>query len=121
MSVHVTHYVMLGIRKPYRWVEAARAKYGDVFVDSFRDSSDRAKAVAGNNLYVIVDGMDCDYVVIGNILAKADEDEPFTFTSLESYDLIRDKVDFAYAVNEVFKDLGPGADEVSLHIFSHYR
>ena len=81
MSTQINQYFMYGIQMPYSWRSEWEEKTGKDFFDTFEDFMDDnafdnvAKHKEG--IFCLSDGRDGKYIVIGRVLKKTDNDNPF--------------------------------------------
>ena len=81
MSTQINQYFMYGIAVPYKWHKEWEKETGKNFHDTFEefmyDSAFSAEIKHKDGIFCLFDGRDGKYIIIGNVLYKTDNDNPF--------------------------------------------
>lgn len=81
MSTQINQYVMYGISVPFEWHYEWEAENGKDFYDTFekfmQDSAFNLDVTHSDGIFCLFDGRDGRFIIIGKVLKKSDDDEPF--------------------------------------------
>lgn len=81
MSVQSNQYLIYGICKPGSWRKEWEKETGNDFYATFEsfmdDSAFNKKINHKDGIFCLYDGMNGKYVIIGRVLAKGSDEEPF--------------------------------------------
>ena len=81
MSIQTNQYFMYGIAVPYEWHREWEDKTGKDFHETFEefmsDSAFSAEIKHKDGIFCLFDGRDGRYIIIGNVLNKTDNQNPF--------------------------------------------
>jgi len=81
MSVQTNQYLMYGVAYPYQFVKDWEQKNEKDFYDTFErfmdDNAFNKKTNHVDGIFCLFDGMNGKYIVIGRVLDKGSDDEPF--------------------------------------------
>ena len=116
MSVQTNQYLMYGISKPFQFVKDWEKETGKDFYETFEDYMDDSAFKKDihhkDGIFCLFDGMNGKYIIIGRVLYKGTDDEPFVAdgkplsftepTDLEK-ELISNSIERVFGVKEEMK------------------
>ena len=109
MGTQVNQYFMYGISVPYNWHKEWEEKTGKDFHDTFeefmKESTDNRIVYNKEGIFCLFDGRDGRFIIIGQVLLKSDNENPFLGNeepiSVPEFDEI-DKIFIEASVKEHF-------------------
>ena len=124
MSVQINQYLIFGVNKPYSFKAEWEKENGKDFYDTFESfMSDNAfdkKIHHKDGIFCLFDGMNGEYIIIGRVLEKGSDEEPFVAdgepisftepTELEK-ELISNSIERNFGIKE----------ELKHWLITHYR
>lgn len=118
MGVNVNHYIMYGVRLKF-------SDFPGDFLDNIPDEYDDnqySPFVSNNDIHVVADGMNGDYVFLGKIIHRTNCDDGFAspiLVTLTNEEKIRIRMRIRDDLGQYFVTQEPA--KFGLWIFSHYH
>ncbi len=123
MSTQTNQYFMYGIEKPYEWHREWEKETGKEFHATFEeymhDNAFTRKVEHKDGIFCLFDGRDGRYVIIGRVLAKTDDDDPFLGSGKPIVVPDLSDIEREYIEESVFKHFGLKG-EFHFYFVTHY-
>jgi hypothetical protein len=112
MSTQWNQYLIYGVKISYGTTDEPYEKYEDFFDSAFEGIKQH------RGLCVLYDGMNGDYILIGHVLEKSDEGQPFQ----DPMDLEAPTGGFAEVIaGAIEREFGIEKPQLKLWLVTHYR
>jgi hypothetical protein len=125
MSVQTNQYLFYGVMKPFEYVKQWEKDNNKDFYDTFEgfmDDSAFKKTVTHNDgIFCLFDGMNGKYIIIGRVLEKGSDDEPFIANGKPmSFDTFPEVEHFAI-FESIEKNFGISDEPLKYWLITNYR
>lgn len=114
MSTQTNQYFMYGILMPYEWHKKWEKETGKDFYNTFENfmhtNAYTTKVEHRDGIFCLFDGRDGSYIIIGKVLEKTDDDDPFLGLGKPIRVPDLGDVEKTYIENSVFKHFGLGGE-----------
>jgi len=125
MSVQTNQYLIYGVSLPYtfskEWEKQTGKDFYETFEDFMDDSAFSRQVNHKDGIFCLFDGMSGRYIVIGRVIEKGDDDDPFiavgeplSFDSMCNGDqqAVKESIERNFGIQEA---------ELKYWLITHYR
>lgn len=125
MSVQTNQYLIYGIKKDWDWVKQWEKDNDKEFYDTYEDFCDDSafkKTVNHKDgIFCLFDGMNCQYIIIGRVIEKGSDDEPFVANNKPiSFDEPDEDLKFD-VMESIQRNFGITDEETKYWLVTNYR
>ncbi len=123
MSVQTNQYLMYGVCKPFEFKKEWEKENGKDFYDTFEsfmdDNAFNKKINHKDGIFCLYDGMNGKYIIIGRVLEKGSDDEPFVANGKPTSFTEPSELEKEFISNSIERNFGI-KEEMKHWLITHY-